>query len=102
MVRRSEDWNKGLAEDMRDPAFAAEFILELLELGESLQCALGKVVRTYGVKEFAEVSGIAAPNILRAIDPTHNPTQLTLDKLLAPFGLEVTARIKRKRKKSAA
>jgi DNA-binding phage protein len=50
---------------------------------------LGKVIRLTGVKEFAEKAGMAAPNVLRAINPRHNPTQETLDRLLKPFGLRL-------------
>ena len=30
MARRSEDWNIGLAQDLRDPGFAREFLSRLL------------------------------------------------------------------------
>jgi len=89
MARRSIDWNIGLAEDLRDPAFAREFLLAAIEEGVSLQVALGKVVRAGGVREFAATVGMAAPNLLRAINPRHNPTQETLNRLLRPFGLKL-------------
>jgi len=53
VVRRSKDWNRGLAEDLRDPQFAREFLLAAIDDGISVQRALGKVVRAMGVKEFA-------------------------------------------------
>jgi hypothetical protein len=53
MARRHEDWNVGLAEDLRDPEFAREFLLGAIEEEVPLQVALGKVVRAMGVKEFA-------------------------------------------------
>ena len=53
MARRSEDWNVGLAKDLRDAAFAREFLLAAIDEGVDLQLALGKVIRAMGVKEFA-------------------------------------------------
>ena len=52
MARRHEDWNVGLAEDLRDPEFAREFLLAAIDEEVPLQVALGKVVRAMGVKEF--------------------------------------------------
>ena len=67
MARRSEDWNVGLAKDLRDAAFAREFLLASIDEGVDLQLALGKVIRAMGVKEFAGKVHMAAPNVLRAI-----------------------------------
>ncbi len=90
MARRSKDWNKGLAQDLRDRKFVREFLLGAIEEGVSLQHALGKVVRALGVKEFAAKVGMASPNLLRAINPRHNPTQETLNRLLKPFRLRLS------------
>ena len=90
MSRRSRDWNKGLAEDLRDRDFAKEFLLAVAEEGASLQLALGKIIRAYGIKEFSKKVKMASPNILRTVDPSHNPTQETLNRLLRPFGLALT------------
>ena len=89
MARRSEDWNVGLAKDLRDAAFAREFLLASIDEGVDLQLALGKVIRAMGVKEFAAKVHMAGPNVLRAINPKHNPTQETLERLLKPFGLRI-------------
>jgi DNA-binding phage protein len=90
MARRSEDWNVGLAQDLRDPEFAREFLLGAVEEGVPVQVALRKVVRAMGVKEFATKVRMASPNLLRAINPRHNPTQDTLNRLLRPFKLRLT------------
>lgn len=89
MARRTVDWNKGLAEDLQNPEFAQEFILSSLDEGLSLQEVLGKVIRAYGVKEFSKKIKIPSSNIVRAIDPKHNPTYETLNKLLKPFKLKL-------------
>ena len=90
MARRSKDWNIGLAQDHRDPDFAREFLLAAIEEGISIQMALGKVIRAIGVREFSARIKIAGPNILRAINPRHNPTQETLNRLLKPFKLKLS------------
>jgi probable addiction module antidote protein len=90
MVKRSADWNEGLAEDLRDPVFAREFLLAAVEEGIAVQKALGKVIRAMGVKEYAAMTGIASSNVLRAIRAGHNPTQATLDRMLRPFGLKLS------------
>lgn len=89
MARRSKNWNEGLAEDLRDPKFAREFLLAAVDEGVPLQQAIAKVVRAMGVKEFATKIGMASSNLLRAIDARHNPTQETLNRLLRPFGLRL-------------
>ncbi len=91
MAKRSRDWNEGLAKDLRNPEFAREFVLAMLEDGLSMQVALGKAIRAYGVKEFAKKAKLASSNLLRALDPKHNPTQRTLERLLRQFGLRLTA-----------
>ena len=58
MARHSRDWNKGLAQDLRNREFAREFLMAAIEEGISLQHALGKVVRAKGVKEFAARVGM--------------------------------------------
>lgn len=100
---RSEDWNVGLAEDLRDATFAREFLLAAIDEGVDLQVALGKVIRAMGVTEFAAKVQMAGPNVLRAINPRHNPTLATLGRLLKPFGLRLSlAPIKRKPRQTAA
>ena len=103
MARRSKDWNVGLAEDLRDPTFAREFLQAAVDEGIDVQAALGKVIRAIGVKEFAASVAMASSNVVRAIDPRHNPTQATLSRLLRPFRLRLSlAPIRRGRQNSAA
>ena len=90
MVRRHSDWEQDLARKLRKANFAREFILALVGEGDSVQTALGSVIRQIGVKEFSEKVGMDSSNVLRAIHPRHNPTQETLDRLLKPFGLRLT------------
>lgn len=89
MARRSVDWNEGLAKDLKDVKFAQGFIQASLEEGLPIQVILGKVIRAYGVKEFAAKVKLPSSNLVRALNPKHNPTLETLNKLLLPFSLEV-------------
>jgi DNA-binding phage protein len=90
MARRSREWTEGLARDLRDAAFAREFLMAAVEEGVSLQQALAKVIRAMGVTEFAAKVRMASSNVQRAIHPRHNPTQATLNRLLAPFRLRLS------------
>ena len=100
MTRRSADWNEGLARDLRNKHFAGEFIQGCLEQGLSVQEALAKVIRAYGVKEFAAKTKLPSSNILRAINVKHNPTVETLNAILKPFALCISV-APRKGRKSA-
>jgi DNA-binding phage protein len=90
MARQTKDWNEGLAKDLRNPQFAREFLLASIDEDISLQHALGKVIRAIGVKEFAARIGMEIPNLLRAINPRHNPAQATINRLLNPLGLKLS------------
>ncbi|MBI4468456.1 MAG: hypothetical protein HY650_03935 [Acidobacteria bacterium] len=90
MARRSREWNYGLAQDLQSQKFAREFLMAAMDEGVPIQAALAKVVRATGVKEFAAKVGMASPNLLRAIDRRHNPTQRTLNRLLRPFNLRLS------------
>jgi len=87
---RSQDWNQGLAEDLRDPEFAKEFLLAAIADDIPLQIALGKVIRAYGLKEFAEQVQMPSSNLARALNPDSNVAQQTLERLLQPFGLRLS------------
>lgn len=91
MAYRAKEWNESLAKEMKDPEFARAFFLAALDEGISLQQALAKVIRSYGVKEYGKKLGIASSNLLRLIDPKHNPTQKNLTFLLKPLGLKLSA-----------
>ncbi|PWU18279.1 MAG: hypothetical protein C5B49_07415 [Bdellovibrio sp.] len=69
--------------------YAQSFLSELLNEGDDLQTALGRLIRLYGVKEYAALVKMDAPAIQRAISPQHNPTKQTLERLLAPLRLSL-------------
>ncbi len=90
MARRSKEWEEGLARDLKNPDFAKEFIYAALNEGISLQQVLAKVIKCLGIKEFSKKAKMASPNIIRIINPRHNPTQSSLNRLLKPLGLRLT------------
>jgi DNA-binding phage protein len=56
-----------------------------------------------GVKEFAAKIGMDSPNLLRAIDPPHNPAHATTNRLPDPFGLKMSlALIVKPKRRNAA
>ena len=90
MARRSEDWNIDLAKRLRNPNFARAFLLAAIDEGLTIQQALGKIIRAIGITEFAAQVNMPRPNVQRAIRPQYNPTQETLNRLLAPFRLRLS------------
>lgn len=90
MPRRSRDWNEGLAKDLKDREFAREFVLAALDEGLSLQEVLKKVVLATGLKEFSKKVAMPSSNILRVLNPKHNPTVDSVNRLLKPLGLKLT------------
>ena len=89
MARRSKEYDQKKAAHLEDPFLVRAHLIGAVDAGVPLKEALGELIRTMGVKEFAEKVGMPSPNVLRAIDPKHNPTQDTLERLLKPFGLRV-------------
>jgi DNA-binding phage protein len=87
---RSTDWNEVLAGDLQDREFAREFLLAAVEEDVSIQAALGKVIRAYGLKEFAAEIDMPSSNLSRALMPSSNVTQQTLNRLLKLFGLRLS------------
>jgi DNA-binding phage protein len=89
MPTRSRDWSEHVSQELKDLEYARGFLSELLDEGDDLQTALGRLIRLYGVKEYAKLVKLDSPAVQRAIDPKHNPTKETLEKLLAPLKLEL-------------
>lgn len=97
MARRTRDWNKGLATDFKDSTFVREFINAALDEGVPIQDVLRKLVDVVGLKETSKKTKMPSPNILRALNPKHNPTLDTLNRILWPFGLKLSVTMIRKK-----
>ena len=91
MSMRSRDWSEGLSERLKDLNYAGDLLLVLIEEGNSLQEALARIIRGYGVREFSNLVDLDEAMIQRSINSDYNPTKNTLEKLLAPFGLHLAA-----------
>jgi len=62
-----------------------------------------KLVDVVGLKETSKRTKMPSPNILRALNPKHNPTLETLNRLLQPFGLKLSVTmVGRKPRRTAA
>jgi DNA-binding phage protein len=89
MPTRSSNWSERVSQELKDTGYAQIFLLALLEDGDQLQEALGRLIRLYGVKEYAQLAKMEESAIQRAINLAHNPTKDTLEKLLAPLKLSL-------------
>ena len=83
---------KFLLQELMDPGFAEAFVLETLHLGSPVQHALRPVVKAHGLNKIARLTGLAKPNLVRALHPDANPTARTLNKILKAVGLELSVR----------
>ena len=102
MVRRAQDWNINLAKRLRDRSFARNFIIAAFKESLPIQVALGKAIRAYGIKEFAELIDMPPSILIRAFRPSTNPTLETITRLLAPFGLTLSVAERASKKRKAA
>ena len=89
MPKRSEYWEKDLSESLiNDPGERKEYFLALLDEGFCWREALKITVEAIGLKEYAQLSGIKAPNLLSQLSEDKDIRLSTLEKMLEP--LEVT------------
>jgi DNA-binding phage protein len=103
MARRTRDWNKGLANDFKDTTFVRAFINAALDEGIPIQQVLRKLVDVVGLKETSKKTKMPSPNIVRVLNPKHNPTLETLNRILRPFGLKLSVTmIQKKPSRTAA
>lgn len=102
MPRRGKDWNEGLAKDLEDREFSRGFVMAALEEGLELQAVLRKVVLSMGLKEFSRKAKMPSSNVLRVLNPKHNPTVASVNRLLKPLGLKLTLTPLENKKRVAA
>ena len=89
MPRRSESFDKYVAEQMQDLDYARETLVTSIEhFGESVEDALRSTIEKMGIKEFSELSGIQIQNISQFIKGKRNLKVETLDKYLSVFKLK--------------
>ena len=90
-MNRSKSYDQELSEKLKNPHFAQNFLLTLMEGedGLSVEEALKHAIERMGVKEFSEASGIPSPNIVDFLKDRRRPKPETLDLYLHPFHLRI-------------
>lgn len=95
-MRRTRNYNEDLSKELRDPEFAKEFILELMEGddGLALEDALRRTIEIMGIKEFCQfakskkVSSLHESNVVDFIKGKRVPKRETLNNYLKPWKLK--------------
>jgi len=90
MSRRSTSYNEMIAEQMRDPEFARGVVLHSLDFGDSVEEALRLAIRSMGIKEFSDKSGIPLQSVSSFVCKRRVFGHKTLAKCLVVFGLKFT------------
>ena len=90
MSRRSKSYNEMVAEKMRDPDFARGLVLHSLESGDSVQEALRLAIRSMGIKEFCDRSGLPLQSVSSFAQSKKIFGHKRLNQCLAVFGLKFT------------
>ena len=90
-MNRSKTYDKELSKKLRNPLFAQNFLLSLMEGedGLSVEEALKHTIERMGVKEFSEISDIPSSNIVDFLKNRRQPKRDTLDLYLKPFNLRI-------------
>jgi len=89
MARRSESFDKFIAEKMQNKRYARTTLLtSIKEFDDSVEEALKYTIQKMGIKEFSNASGVSVQNISDFIRGTRNLKAETLDKYLAVFELK--------------
>lgn len=90
-MNRSKSYDQELSEKLRNPKFAQNFLLTLMEGedGLSVEEALKHAIQRMGIKEFSEISGIPSSNIVDFLKDRRRPKPETLDLYLQPFRLKI-------------
>lgn len=88
MPKRSQHWEEGLSESlMNDPSERKEYFLALVEEGFSWREALRITIESIGVKEYAEMAEIKAPNLISQLSEDKDIRISTLEKMVKPLNL---------------
>jgi len=90
MSRRSTSYNKMIAEQMQDPEFARVLVLHSVEVGDSVEEALQLAIRSMGIKEFSDRSGLPRQSVSNFVQNRKKFDYKMLTKCLAVFGLKFT------------
>jgi probable addiction module antidote protein len=95
-MKLSAPWEPFKLSLLKDPESAALYIEICLEEGDPLPECLADVIKAQGLQRMAKLTGIAAPNLLRATRKGSNPTVATLTAILDALGMALSVEAKPK------
>jgi hypothetical protein len=91
MPKRSVDWNINFSKELLiSKKDRKDYFLALIEEGFSWREALKQIIKTIGIKEYAELSGFKASNLSTQLKPNKDIRLSTLEKMIEPIGVSFT------------
>ncbi len=91
MPKRTESYDKMMAEKLQDANYARDYLIHLVEEEEnSVEDALIILAQKMGEKEFSEFIGTSKQKVNDFVKGRRKPTLAMLNRLLEPFELELT------------
>ena len=92
MKKKTESYEKGLKEDLADPAEAAEYLNAALEDGsqEVFLLALKDVANAKGISEISRLTNLNRENLYKILSTRGNPKLKSLNSVLHSMGLKLT------------
>ena len=91
MPKRSIDWKEEFSKELlASESDRREYFMALIDEGFSWKEALEQVVKTIGLKEYADLSGFKPPNLLSQLRPDKDIRISTLEKMVNPLGVEIS------------
>ncbi len=97
-MRRSNNFNERFSREMKNPEYAQEYILQLMNDEDepmTVEDSLRFVIEQMGTTEFSELVNLKAQTVDKFLKGERNPKRETLDKFLRPFGLETALGVKK-------
>ncbi len=96
MPKRTESYDKMMAEKLQDADYARDYLIHLVEEEEqSVEEALVILAQKMGEKEFAELIGTSKQKVNDFIKGRRKPSLSMLNKLLEPLSLELNIGLQR-------
>lgn len=93
MPKRSMNWERGLSDKLINSSRERKkYFLALIQEGFSWREALKILIDTVGIKEYAELSGIKAPNLIAQLSQNKDIRLSTLLKMMAPLNVHLSFR----------
>lgn len=100
-MKLSAPWEPFKIGLLKDPESAALYIQAYLEEGDPLNECLAGVIKAQGLQRMAKLTGIAAPNLLRATRKGSNPTVATLTAILDALDMRLSVSAKKAEQRAA-